>query len=82
MMKKIDAHAHVGNFGGWAGVHNTPESLLDDMNEYEIEKAILCSSDYEKNEDTLAAAKKYKDRILPLVYVNPLKSQKAIEDMD
>ena len=27
-MKKIDAHAHIGDFGGWAGVGGAPEQLI------------------------------------------------------
>ena len=36
-MKKIDAHAHIGNFGGWAGVESTPEVLVGLMDEFEVE---------------------------------------------
>ena len=36
--KKIDAHAHVGNFGGWAGVSITAEELIAQMEENNIEK--------------------------------------------
>ncbi len=81
-MKKIDAHCHVGDFSGWAGVSNTPDELIAKMDEYEIVKGVLCSSNYEKNEDTLAACQAYPNRFLPLVYVNPLKPQKALEDID
>ena len=35
-MKKIDAHSHIGSFGGWAGVAFTAEKLLEQMDEYEI----------------------------------------------
>ena len=81
-MKKIDAHAHVGNFGGWAGVSIKAEQLLEQMDEYEIEKTILCASNYEKNEDTLAAYQAYPGRFVPLVYVNPLKGELALKDID
>ena len=37
-MKKIDAHSHIGTFGGWAGVAFTKEKLIEQMNEYDIEK--------------------------------------------
>ncbi len=81
-MKKIDAHCHVGNFGGWAGVSITTEQLITQMNEYEIEKAILCSASYEKNEDTLKAYRAYPERFYPLVYVNPLKEELSVQDID
>ena len=28
-MKKIDAHAHIGEIGGWANVAATPQQLLE-----------------------------------------------------
>ena len=30
-MKKIDAHSHIGTFGGWAGVAFTKEKLIEQM---------------------------------------------------
>ena len=35
-MKKIDAHSHIGSFGGWAGGALTAAKLLEQMEEYEI----------------------------------------------
>ena len=29
-MKKIDAHAHIGEIGGWANVAATPQQLRAD----------------------------------------------------
>lgn len=37
-MKKIDAHSHIGTFGGWAGFSLSKEELISQMKEYEIEK--------------------------------------------
>lgn len=71
-MKKIDAHAHIGSFGSWAGVESTPETLLPLMDEYEIEKTVLCARDHMGNEGVLKVWEAHPDRFLPLVYVNPL----------
>ena len=71
-MKKIDAHAHIGNFGGWAGVESTPEILVGLMDEYEVEKAVLCARDHTENDRVADACEKYPDRFLPLVYINPM----------
>lgn len=74
-MRKIDAHAHIGNFGGWAGVEGTPEVLLHFMEEYEIEKTVLCAKDHTGNEEVLKVWEQYPDKFLPLVYVNPLEGE-------
>ncbi|MDY5647145.1 MAG: amidohydrolase family protein [Lachnospiraceae bacterium] len=71
-MKKIDAHAHIGNFGGWAGVESTPEILIGLMDEYEVEKAVLCARDHTENDRVADACEKYPERFLPLVYINPM----------
>ena len=42
-MKKIDAHAHIGDFGSWAGVDGSSEQLIAFMDEYEIEQTVLCA---------------------------------------
>ena len=54
-MKKIDAHSHIGSFGGWAGVAFTAEKLLEQMDEYEIEKTFLTGASFQDN-DTVAKA--------------------------
>ena len=43
-MKKIDAHSHIGDFGGWAGVAFTKDKLIEQMKEYDIEKTFLTLS--------------------------------------
>lgn len=83
LMKKIDAHAHIGSFGGWAGVEADADVLINNMEEYEIEKTVLCSSGPEFNEDTRLTFEKYPDKFIPLAYLNPLEkneeSQRKID---
>ena len=74
--KKIDAHAHIGNFGGWAGVSITVEEMIAQMDENNIEKTLLCT---EPNEICLEAMEKYPDRFVGMVYVNPLEGQAAVD---
>ena len=71
-MKKIDAHAHIGDFGSWAGVDGAPEQLIAFMDEYEIEQTVLCAKDHTGNEGVAEAAARYPGRFIPLVYLNPL----------
>lgn len=37
-MKKLDAHAHVGTFGGWANVAITAEELVQQMDTWRNRK--------------------------------------------
>lgn len=81
-MKKIDAHTHIGDFGGWAKVKITADELIKQMDEYEIEKTILCGTGPEDNDEVLKAYKKYPDRVLPLVYLSPFDGEKAVEMLE
>lgn len=76
--KKIDLHTHVGNFGGWASVASDVESIIQNMETYEIETTVLCSSGPDTNEDTKEGFRRYPDKIFPTVYVNPLEKEKCI----
>ena len=74
--KKIDAHAHIGEFGGWAKLSINAEQLIAQMDEFNIEKTLLCA---QPNELCLDAVQKYPDRIIGLVYPNPHDGQKAVD---
>ena len=65
---KIDAHAHIGTFGGWANVSCTPEQVIQLMDEYNVEKSCLF---YWDNELVRAAVKKYPRRFAGYVWPNP-----------
>ncbi|MCD7797431.1 MAG: hypothetical protein LUG95_07540 [Clostridiales bacterium] len=71
-MKKIDAHSHIGSFGGWAGVAFTKEKLIAQMDEFVIEKTFLTGSSFQGNDEVVDAFQSYPDRIVPFVWVNPL----------
>jgi uncharacterized protein len=40
-MKVIDAHAHLGHFGGWANVSLTVEEMIADMETFNISKTVV-----------------------------------------
>lgn len=44
-MQKIDAHSHVGYFGGWADVGYTDEQMVAEMDQYGIEKSVVSYMD-------------------------------------
>ena len=44
-MQKIDAHSHVGYFGGWADVGYTDEQMVAEMDRYGIEKSVVSYMD-------------------------------------
>ena len=71
-MKKIDAHSHIGDFGGWAGVAFTKDRLVQQMEEYDIEKTFLTGSSFQGNDAVIDAFQSYPDKIVPFVWVNPL----------
>lgn len=79
-MKKFDAHAHIGCFGSWAVVDATPEAMVAMMDDYDIEKSVICPTTWSTNtlvEEAHAYAPK---RLLPLAWVNPL--QNGAQEVD
>ncbi|MCI5688955.1 MAG: amidohydrolase family protein [Emergencia sp.] len=77
-MKIIDGHAHIGYIGGWADVGITGEELIAQMDRFDIEKTVLCNED---NEITLDMMRRYPDRIVGAVYVNPM-NQSTVDFME
>ena len=77
-MKIIDAHAPLGYIGGWADVGITADGLIAQMDEYNIEKTVLCCED---NDITFDVMNKYPGRIIGAVYVNPL-VKKTVDFME
>ena len=67
--KKIDAHSHIGYFGGWSNVGITPEELIAQMDEYNVEKTVICTYPIK---ESLDAVDKYPDRFVGAAWVNPI----------
>ena len=68
--KKIDAHTHIGNFGSPFNVNFDTDRLLSQMEEFNIEKTIVCPAAYMLNEEVNTAYKAHPDKIIPLAWVN------------
>lgn len=66
--KKIDAHSHIGYFGGWSNVGITAEELIAQMDEYNIEKAVLCTYPID---ESIEAVDRYGDRLVGAAWVDP-----------
>lgn len=71
-MKKIDAHSHIGDFGGWAGVAFTKEKLIEQMRKYDIEKTFLTGASFRGNAVVADAFQSYPDKVVPFVWINPM----------
>lgn len=67
--KKIDAHSHVGYFGGWSDVGITPEELVAQMDEYNIEKTVVSTFPIK---ESIEAVDKYPDKLIGAAWVNPM----------
>ncbi|MDR1608145.1 MAG: amidohydrolase family protein [Deltaproteobacteria bacterium] len=76
---KIDAHAHVGFFGSWCGVAVTAQEMVEQMDFYGLQKAIIS---YPDNEVTLAAQKEFPDRLKALAWLNPNDGPKALLEFE
>ena len=75
-MQKIDAHSHVGYFGGWADVGYTDEQMVAEMDRYGIEKSVVS---YMDNTVVEQAVKRFPDSFVGLTWANPYEGDKAVE---
>ena len=64
----IDAHAHMGTFGSWAGVSASPEQLVAEMDRFQIERTIIFGLD---NELVRKSANSYPKRLVGYVWPDP-----------
>lgn len=67
--KKIDAHSHVGYFGDWSDVGITAEELVHQMDEYNVEKAVIATYPVKESID---AVDRFPDRFAGAAWVNPM----------
>jgi len=74
MMQKIDAHSHVGYFGGWADVGYTDEQMVAEMDRYGIEKSVVS---YMDNTVVEQAVKRFPDRFVGITWANPYEGDKT-----
>ncbi|UCG66897.1 MAG: amidohydrolase [Deltaproteobacteria bacterium] len=77
-MKKIDAHAHIGYYGSFFDVGITAQKLLRQMDDFEIEKAVVSDLN---NEEIRKAVTAFPDRLIGAVWINPFEGKKAIEEV-
>ncbi len=66
--RKIDAHSHIGYFGGWSDVGITAEELIDQMNEYNVEKTLISTFPIK---DSIEAVDKYPEHFIGVAWVDP-----------
>lgn len=72
--KKIDLHAHIGSFGGWANVSCDADQLVRYMDTYNVEKSATYFTD---NELVKRAAEEYPEQIVGCYWPDPHYSDAA-----
>lgn len=75
IFRKIDAHSHIGVFGGWCNCRITAEELIADMDEYNVELALISTYPQKLGMD---ACDKYAQRLLGCLWVNPNEGTAAV----
>jgi len=74
----IDSHTHLGNFPLF-NVELKADSLIQTMDEWKIRKSVVFSL---PNRITLEAVQKYPDKLVGLVWANPHRGEKALQEID
>lgn len=76
---KIDAHTHIGAFGGFFNVRISEKEFIALMDEYEVEKSICCAL---PNQQVRDLVKKHPRRVIGAVWLNPYEGKKALEELN
>jgi len=74
----VDAHSHLGYFGGWANVGITAEQLLTLNREFNVVHSVIFSL---PNNLTAEAQKKYPRNYSGYVWLNPYDGEKAVNEL-
>ena len=74
----VDAHSHLGYFGGWANVGITAEQLLALNREFNDVHSVIFSL---PNDLTAEAKKKYPLNYSGYVWLNPYDGEKAVNEL-
>ena len=74
----VDAHSHLGYFGGWANVGITAEVMLTLNKEFNVVHGVLFSI---PNNLSAEAKKKYPRNFSGYVWLNPYDGDKAVNEL-
>lgn len=80
--KKIDMHSHVGKWGAPFNFSGSMTDLEKLMDEYNIEKTLLCSSSSNNNEETLEAYQAASDKVVPIARIDCTRGQEGYDDLE
>lgn len=80
--KKIDAHSHIGTFGSPFNVNFNADLLCEQMEEYNIEKTILCPAAWNLNHELDETYRKLPEKVIPLYWANANMGQAAYDDLE
>lgn len=80
--KKIDMHSHVGEWGSPFNMNVDAKTIINQMDEYNVEKALICASNSQKNVDTIRAFKEFPDRLVPIARIDCSKGKEAYDTLE
>jgi predicted TIM-barrel fold metal-dependent hydrolase len=74
----VDAHSHLGYFGGWANVGITAEELIALNKQFNVTRTVVFT---QPNTLVAEAVKKYPKNLTGYVWLNPFDGEKAVNEL-
>jgi len=74
----VDAHSHLGYFGGWANVGTTADELIALNREYNVVHTVVFAL---SNKIVREAAKRHPKHLTGYVWLNPYDGDKAVSEL-
>lgn len=74
----IDAHTHIGNFGGFFNVGVSESEYIALMDEFQVDLSVCCAL---PNQLVRELAANHPDRVIGIVWLNPNDGEKALDEL-
>jgi len=74
----VDAHCHIGYFGGWANVGITAEALIELNKAFNVIQSVVFAQDNQLTRDAVNAHPK---NFTGYVWLNPFDGEKAVNEL-
>lgn len=82
LFRKIDMHSHIGTWGSPFNMEVNAQTIIKIMDDFNIEKTVICASKSDRNQDVVDAYKAYPERLIPIARIDCSKGKEAYDSLE
>ena len=80
--QKIDMHSHIGKRGAPFFIEADADYLIHQMDTYNIEKTVICSTSSEDHHEVIDAFNRYPDKFIPVARIDCSQGRKCYDELE